>query len=52
MLGFMVTSFFLSMWISNAATCAMILPIVEAVFAELKKGKRNQSTTEVHSAHY
>ena len=38
----MVTSFFISMWISNAATCAMMLPIVEAVFAELKKGLRDK----------
>jgi len=43
MMGFMVTSFFLSMWISNTATTAMMLPIVEAVFAELKKGLRKDS---------
>ncbi|CAK8680394.1 unnamed protein product [Clavelina lepadiformis] len=42
MLGFMLTSFFLSMWISNTATTAMMLPIVEAVFKELKAdGERN-----------
>jgi sodium-dependent dicarboxylate transporter 2/3/5 len=31
MLGFMFTTMFLSMWISNTATTAMILPIVDAV---------------------
>lgn len=36
MLGFMLTTFFLSMWISNTASTAMMLPIVEAVFRELK----------------
>ena len=31
MLGFMFTTMFLSMWISNTAATAMMLPIVDAV---------------------
>lgn len=35
MLGFMCVTAFLSMWISNAATTAMMMPILEAVLKEL-----------------
>ena len=31
MLGFMLTTGFLSMWISNTATTAMLIPIVDAI---------------------
>uniref|UniRef100_A0A8C2ZL30 Solute carrier family 13 member 2 n=1 Tax=Cyclopterus lumpus TaxID=8103 RepID=A0A8C2ZL30_CYCLU len=36
MLGFMIVSSFLSMWISNSATTAMMLPIAQAVLQQLK----------------
>ena len=32
----MLTTSFLSMWISNTATTAMMVPIVEAVLEEIK----------------
>ncbi|TMS14115.1 Solute carrier family 13 member 2 [Larimichthys crocea] len=36
MMGFMIVSAFLSMWISNSATTAMMLPIAKAVLMQLK----------------
>ncbi|XP_071533695.1 Na(+)/citrate cotransporter isoform X6 [Panulirus ornatus] len=35
MVGFMITTMFLSMWISNTATTAMMVPIVDAILAEM-----------------
>lgn len=37
LLGFMSTTGFLSMWISNTATAAMMLPIAQAVLVELRQ---------------
>ncbi|KAK3731052.1 hypothetical protein QZH41_019211, partial [Actinostola sp. cb2023] len=37
MLGFMLVTAFLSMWICNTATTAMMVPIGEAVLSELKE---------------
>jgi sodium-dependent dicarboxylate transporter 2/3/5 len=37
LLGFMLTTMILSMWISNTATTAMMAPIVKAVLDELKQ---------------
>ncbi|XP_055004715.1 solute carrier family 13 member 2 isoform X2 [Boleophthalmus pectinirostris] len=42
MLGFMIVSSFLSMWISNTATTAMMLPIAYAVLQQLR-------ATEAHA---
>lgn len=35
MAGFMLTTMFLSMWISNTASTAMMVPIVDAILVEL-----------------
>ncbi|KAL7645307.1 UNVERIFIED_CONTAM: hypothetical protein RMT77_003693 [Armadillidium vulgare] len=37
MIGFMLTTMFLSMWISNTASTAMMVPIVDAILQELYK---------------
>jgi len=42
MLGVMLTTSFLSMWISNTATTAMMVPIVEAVLGQIKNNVKNQ----------
>ena len=36
MFGLMTTTAFLSMWISNTATTAMMIPIAEAVLQEIR----------------
>lgn len=46
MLGFMLTTMFLSMWISNTATTAMMVPIIEAIIEEISH-KSNPNDIEM-----
>ncbi|XP_076334357.1 Na(+)/citrate cotransporter-like [Tachypleus tridentatus] len=52
MLGFMLTTMFLSMWISNTATTAMMVPVVEAVLEEIsddqETGQENISLESIN----
>ena len=34
-MGVMLTTMFLSMWVSNTASAAMMVPIVEAIMAKI-----------------
>ncbi|KAM4546049.1 solute carrier family 13 member 2 [Odontesthes bonariensis] len=50
MMGFMIVSSFLSMWISNTATTAMMLPIAQAVLQQLKATEIRAEERDIQSA--
>ncbi|XP_030009288.1 solute carrier family 13 member 2 [Sphaeramia orbicularis] len=50
MMGFMIVSSLLSMWISNTATTAMMLPISHAVLQQLKATEARADAREFQSA--
>ncbi|XP_077983815.1 solute carrier family 13 member 2-like isoform X2 [Glandiceps talaboti] len=43
LLGFMLVSFFLSMWMVNTATASLIIPIAQAVAEEMKTKKKDSN---------
>lgn len=49
MLGIMLTTMFLSMWISNTASTAMMIPIVEAMVEEIKNCRIDSGRDESSS---
>ncbi|XP_040005898.1 solute carrier family 13 member 2-like isoform X2 [Xiphias gladius] len=50
MMGFMIVSSFLSMWISNTATTAMMLPISQAVLQQLKATETKANEQDFQAA--
>ncbi|CAG0897895.1 unnamed protein product [Darwinula stevensoni] len=50
MLGMMLTTMFLSMWVPNAAATAMMIPNVEAVLLQLYRVERRESDPRIEAA--
>jgi len=56
LIGFMLPSWFLSMWMSNTATTGMMIPVAEKVIDEMWKQKLNRrpytatSFTAIHGS--
>lgn len=46
MLGIMLPTWFLSMWMSNTATAAMMIPILSAILSQMKTVKENAQKRE------
>uniref|UniRef100_A0A8D0LC13 Solute carrier family 13 member 1 n=1 Tax=Sphenodon punctatus TaxID=8508 RepID=A0A8D0LC13_SPHPU len=46
-LGFMISCAFLSMWLSNTSTAAMVMPIVEAVAQQIINAEAEVDTIEI-----
>ncbi|KAM9650244.1 solute carrier family 13 member 1 isoform 2-T6 [Trichechus inunguis] len=46
-LGFMISTAFLSMWLSNTSTAAMVMPIVEAVAQQIISAEAEVETTQI-----
>lgn len=50
MLGFMVSTGFLSMWLSNTSTAAMVMPIVEAVAQQIINAEAEVDAMQMNSS--
>lgn len=49
LIGFMLPSWFLSMWLSNTATTGMMIPVAEKVIDEMWKQQRNRTPSTAAS---